>query len=146
IMYFYGFKESHMKSKRLLAAAVGAAVLSASLVFGAAAPARAQGTTLQLWHGWQGAYADAITAIFDDYKKTNTDGITVELTNPGDLNNSLQAAIPAGQGPDIIAWSDDVIGNNALAGNIVPLSDYGIDMDYLKANYEPAAINGVVWN
>ena len=50
------------------------------------------------------------------------------------------------QGPDIIAWADDVIGNNALAGNIAPLSDYGIDMDFLKANYEPAAINGVVYD
>ncbi len=135
-----------MKAKRLLAVAAGAAVLSASVIFGAAVPASAQGTTIQIWHGWQGAYADAITTIFDDYNKTNTDGITVQLTNPGDLNNSLQAAIPAGQGPDIIAWSDDVIGNNALAGNIVPLSDYGIDMDYLKANYEPAAINAVVWD
>jgi arabinogalactan oligomer / maltooligosaccharide transport system substrate-binding protein len=103
-------------------------------------------TALQLWHGWQGAYADAITKIFDEYNKSNQDGITVELTNPGDLNNSLQAAIPAGQGPDIIAWADDVIGNNALAGNIAPLSDYGITMDFLKSNYEPAAINGVVYD
>ncbi len=109
-------------------------------------PVRAAGVTLQLWHGWQGAYADAITKVFDDYNKSNKDGITVELTNPSDLNNALLAAIPAGQGPDIIAWSDDVIGNNALAGNIAPISDHGITMDFLKSNYEPAAVNGVVYD
>jgi arabinogalactan oligomer/maltooligosaccharide transport system substrate-binding protein len=136
-----------MNRKRLSLVAAGALALgSLTIAFGGAAYARAQGTTLELWHGWQGAYADTITQVFDDYNKTNTDGITVNLTNPGDLNNSLQAAIPAGAGPDIIAWADDVIGNNALAGNIVPLSDYGIDMDFLKANYEPAAINGVVYD
>ncbi len=115
-------------------------------VVGTTPTVRAAGTTLQLWHGWQGAYADAITKIFDDYNKTNTDGITVQLTNPSDITNAIQAAIPAGQGPDIIAWSDDVIGNNALAGNIAPISDYGITMDYLKSNYEPAAVNGVVYD
>src|SRR5450432_967726 len=127
-----------MLSRRFPLMVAAAALLCSVSVAFTVPLAQAQGTTLQLWHGWQGAYADAITAIFDNYNKTNTDGITVVLTNPGDLNNSLQAAIPAGQGPDIIAWSDDVIGNNALAGNIVPLDSYGIDMDYLKANYEPA--------
>ena len=136
-----------MNRKRLSLVAAGALALgSLTIAFGGAANARAQGTTLELWHGWQGAYADTITQVFEDFNQNNTDGITVNLTNPGDLNNSLQAAIPAGAGPDIIAWADDVIGNNALAGNIVPLSDYGIDMAYLEANYEPAAINGVVYD
>src|SRR5215813_3702186 len=130
-----------MKYRKLLGLSLVAVIALSSLSL-----VHAQGTTIELWHGWQGAYADAITKIFDDYNKSNTDGITVELTNPGDLNNSLQAAIPAGQGPDILAWADDVIGNNALAGNIVPLDDYGITMDFLKSNYEPAAVNGVVWN
>ncbi len=134
-----------MIRKRLpLIGAVALVLVTVSVA--AAAPARVQGTTLQLWHGWQGAYADAITQVFDDYNANNTDGITVELTNPGDLNNSLQAAIPAGQGPDIIAWADDVIGNNALAGNIVPLDDYGITQDWLKSTYEPAAVNGVIYD
>jgi len=136
-----------MKRKHLsFLGAVAVAVCSVSVVFGGAAHVRAQGTTIELWHGWSGAYADAITQIFDDYNKTNTDGITVNLTNPGDLNNSLQAAIPAGQGPDIIAWADDQIGNNVLAGNIVPLDDYGITQDWLKATYEPAAVNGVIYD
>jgi len=136
-----------MNRKRLtLMAAAALALSSVTIAFGGASHARAQGTTLELWHGWQGAYADSITQVFDEYNKTNTDGITVNLTNPGDLNNSLAAAIPAGAGPDIIAWADDVIGNNVLAGNIAPLSDYGITEDWLKANYEPAAVNGVIYD
>ncbi len=133
-----------MIRKRLLPLTLALAIALISV--GTSTRVSAQGTTLQLWHGWNGAYADAITKVFDDYNSSNKDGITVELSNPGDLNNSLQAAIPAGQGPDIIAWSDDVIGNNVLAGNIAPLSDYGITMDFLKSTYEPAAVNGVVYN
>jgi arabinogalactan oligomer / maltooligosaccharide transport system substrate-binding protein len=130
-----------MKYRKLLGLSLVAVIALSSLSL-----VHAQGTTIELWHGWQGAYADAITKIFDDYNSSNTDGITVNLTNPGDLNNSLQAAIPAGQGPDIIAWADDVIGNNVLAGNIVALDDYGITMDWLKSTYEPAAVNGVIYN
>src|SRR5579859_2532073 len=111
---------------------------------------RAAGPTIQIWHGWQGAYADAITKAFDDFNSNkggvNPDGITVQLSNPGNLNNSLQAAIPAGQGPDIIAWADDQIGNNVLAGNVAPLDSYGVTQDWLNSTYEPAAVKGVVYN
>ncbi len=39
-----------------------------------------------------------------------------------------------------------MIGNNVLAGNIAPLSDYGITMDWLQSTYEPAAVNGVIYD
>ncbi len=133
-----------MTHKRLLTLAMAIAIALAG--FGSASRAHADGITLQLWHGWSGAYADAITKVFDDYNKNNKDGITVQLSNPGDLTPSLQAAIPAGQGPDIIAWADDHIGLNVQAGNLAPLSDYGITMDFLKANYEPAAVNAAVYD
>jgi len=132
-----------MIPKRLFTLGMAAAVALAAV--STSGHARAA-TTLQLWHGWAGAYADPIAKVFDDYNKSNKDGITVELSNPGDLNNSLQVAIPAGQGPDIIAWSDDQIGNNVLTGNIAPLDKYGVTMDFIKSTYEPAAVNGVVYN
>ena len=134
-----------MFRNRIASMTMTAAVLVSSLVGVAGAHAQAA-TTIQIWHGWNGAYADAISKAFDDYNKNNKDGITVQLSNPGDLNNSLQVAIPAGQGPDIIAWADDQIGNNVLAGNIAPLDKYGVTMDFLKSTYEPAAVNGVVYN
>ena len=133
---------------RLLSLGMTASVLATGLM--GFTGAHAAGPTIQIWHGWQGAYADSITKTFDDFNNNvggvNPDGIQVQLSNPGDLNNSLQVAIPAGQGPDIIAWADDQIGNNVLAGNIVPLDKYGITMDFLKTTYEPSAVNGVVYN
>jgi arabinogalactan oligomer/maltooligosaccharide transport system substrate-binding protein len=138
-----------MFRKRLLPLTLTAAVALAS-VASFSMSARAAGPTIQIWHGWQGAYADAITKVFDDFNNNvgsvNPDGIQVVLTNPSDLNNALQVAIPAGQGPDIIAWSDDQIGNNVLAGNIAPLDNYGVTQDFLTSTYEPAAITGVVYN
>jgi arabinogalactan oligomer / maltooligosaccharide transport system substrate-binding protein len=130
-----------MKYRKLLGLCLVAVIALSSMSL-----VHAQGTTIELWHGWQGAYADAITKIFDDYNTSNKDGITVNLTNTPSLNESLQVAIPAGAGPDVIAWADDVIGNNVLAGNIVALDDYGITMDWLKSTYEPAAVNGVIYD
>jgi arabinogalactan oligomer / maltooligosaccharide transport system substrate-binding protein len=67
------------------------------------------------------------------------------LEQPENVNDALRVAIPAGEGPDIIAWANDQIGTQALAGNIAPLDDYGIDMAFLDSTFEPAGVNGVVW-
>jgi arabinogalactan oligomer/maltooligosaccharide transport system substrate-binding protein len=55
----------------------------------------------------------------------------------------LKVAIPAGQGPDIIGWTNDQIGTQAIAGNIVPIDPYGVTPDFLTATYAPSAANGV---
>jgi len=108
-----------------------------------AAPTAAP-VTIQIWHQWSGAYLDAITAAFNQYMVDHPN-VTIDLSKPDDVTSSLQVAIPAGQGPDIIAWANDQIGTNALKGNIVALDDYGIDMNFLNSTYEPAAVAGVVW-
>jgi len=100
--------------------------------------------TITIWHQWDGAYLDAITKVFNQYM-TDHPGVTIDLSKPNDVTASLKVAIPAGQGPDILAWANDQIGSNALAGNIVPLDDQGVTMDFLNSTYEPAAVNGVVW-
>ena len=100
--------------------------------------------TIQIWHQWSGAYLDAITAAFNQYMVDHPN-VTIDLSKPDDVTASLAVAIPAGQGPDIIAWANDQIGTNALKGNIVALDDYGIDMNFLNSTYEPAAVAGVVW-
>jgi arabinogalactan oligomer/maltooligosaccharide transport system substrate-binding protein len=53
-------------------------------------------------------------------------------------------AVPAGEGPDILAWVQDQIGRNALTGNIVPITEW-VDEAYLTENFEPAAANAMVW-
>jgi len=106
--------------------------------------ATAAPVTITIWHQWDGAYLDAITAVFKQYMVEHPN-VTIDLSKPNDVTASLKVAIPAGQGPDILAWTNDQIGTNAIAGNIVPLDDQGITMDFLNSTYEPAAVNGVVW-
>jgi arabinogalactan oligomer/maltooligosaccharide transport system substrate-binding protein len=100
--------------------------------------------TVNIWHQWSGGYLDAITAAFDQYS-TDHPNVTIDLSKPDDVTSALAVAIPAGEGPDIIAWANDQIGTLALKGQIVALDDYGITQDWLKATYEPAAVAGVIW-
>jgi len=100
--------------------------------------------TISIWHQWSGDYLNAIEEIFNDYMAENPN-VTIDLSKPEDTSNALSVAIPAGEGPDIIGWANDQIGTQGLAGNIVPLNDYGIDLTFLNSTYEPAAVRGVVW-
>lgn len=101
-------------------------------------------TTIKIWNQWDGKYLEAIEAAFRDYEAAHPD-VVIDLSKPEDVKNALTVAIPAGEGPDIIAWANDAIGEQALIGNIVPLSDYGVTADFLSSTYEPAAVNGVTW-
>lgn len=102
--------------------------------------------TISIWHGWSGAYLDAIAAAFANYTATVNPCVKVELTFTQDIANAITVAIPAGEGPDIIAWANDAIGTQALAGNIVDLTTLGVDVPFLEANYEPAAVAGVQYS
>ena len=100
--------------------------------------------TISIWHQWSGDYLTAIEQAFRDYEAAHP-GVKIDLSKPEDTSNALSVAIPAGEGPDIIGWANDQIGAQALAGNIVPLDEYGVDMTFLNSTYEPAAVRGVVW-
>ena len=100
--------------------------------------------TITVWHQWSGDYLTAIEQAFKDYTAEHPN-VTIDLSKPEDTSNALSVAIPAGEGPDIIGWANDQIGTQALAGNIVALNDYGVDLTFLNTTYEPAAVRGVVW-
>lgn len=100
--------------------------------------------TIKIWNQWDGKYLEAIEQVFKDYTAEHPN-VTIDISKPEDVGNALNVAIPAGEGPDIIAWANDKIGEQALVGNIVPLNDYGIDLAFLQSIYEPAAIAGVQW-
>ncbi len=100
--------------------------------------------TISIWHQWSGDYLNAIEEAFAAYTEMHPN-VTIDLSKPEDVSSALAVAIPAGEGPDIIAWANDQIGTNALAGNIVPLNDYGVDTTFLNSTYEPAAVRGVIW-
>ena len=106
--------------------------------------APAQPVTITIWHGWTGDYLTAIQAVFTKYMSEHPN-VTITLDKPDSLNDALTVAIPAGNGPDIIAWANDTIGAQALVGNIVDLGTLGVDKAFLDANYEPAAVKSVIW-
>jgi len=103
-------------------------------------------TTITIWHGWQGDYFTAIQGIFADYQKTHPD-VAINLLSVSDLDTKVKNAVPAGAGPDIIAWVDDHIGANALVGVIDPLDGMaGIDQAYLAKNYAKVAQDAVTYD
>ncbi|MAT43144.1 MAG: ABC transporter substrate-binding protein [Anaerolineaceae bacterium] len=102
-------------------------------------------TTISIWHQWDGKYLEAIEQAFRDYEAMHPE-VKIDLSKPEDVASALNVAIPAGEGPDIIGWANDKIGEQAFNGNIVALDDYGIDMNYLDTNFEPAAVAGVVYS
>ena len=107
-------------------------------------PPSEEPVTISIWHQWSGDYLTTIEEALNGYTELHSN-VTIDISKPEDTSNALSVAIPAGEGPDIVAWANDQIGQQALAGNIVPLGDYGIDLTFLNTTYEPAAVRGVLW-
>ncbi len=99
---------------------------------------------ITIWYQWDGAYFDAIKQSLDDYT-TAYPCVTLDLSKPDDVQSALKTAVPAGQGPDILNWANDHIGDLGLLGIITDLDQFGVTQDYLNSVYEPAAVKGVVW-
>src|SRR5690606_8668942 len=106
-----------------------------------ALPTPAEGA-ITIWHGWDGAYYNEIEAIFNEYEEQT--GVDIELVRQDNLSDAMAVAVPAGEGPDILGWVQDQVGRNALVGNIVPVTEW-ITPEYLEANFEPAAVNAMIW-
>ncbi len=95
--------------------------------------------TITIWHNWEGGYLDAKKAIFDAYSKQYTN-VTITLVHKPDLANAVTTAVPAGQGPDIIAWVDDVLGKFVKLEIIKPLDSY-VDKSFMQSNFSQAAVD-----
>jgi arabinogalactan oligomer / maltooligosaccharide transport system substrate-binding protein len=103
-------------------------------------------TTITIWHQWAANYFDAKQAIFADYVKAHPD-VKINLLNVSDIDKKMQNAVPAGAGPDIAAWVDDHIGQNALLGVIDPIDGIaGVDKAFLDSTYLPVASQAVTYD
>jgi arabinogalactan oligomer/maltooligosaccharide transport system substrate-binding protein len=100
--------------------------------------------TITIWHGWQGAYLQAKQHIFDAYMKLHPK-VNIVLVHQDDVVAKSLTAIKAGNGPDIIAYTDDNLGKLALSGVVQPMDQY-ISQDFLKQTYSPAAAAAVTFN
>lgn len=100
--------------------------------------------TITIWHGWQGAYLQAKQTIFNQYMKLHPK-VKIVLVHQDNIAQKATTAVKAGNGPDIIAYTDDNLGEMALGHVVVPMDQY-ISQDYLKQNYSPAAASALVFN
>src|SRR5437867_2074525 len=97
--------------------------------------------TITIWHNWEGSYLDAKKAIFDAYTKQYPN-VTINLVHKPNLTDAVTTAVPAGQGPDVIAWVDDVLGKFVKLDIIRPLDGLaGVDMAYMNANFSKPAVD-----
>ena len=101
---------------------------------------------LTIWHQWDVQHLESVIAALGDYTDNINPCVEFELFRHEDMTQDLRVAIPAGGGPDIISWSNDQIGNQAMKGHISDLGQLGIDVAYLESNFEPAAAAGVQYD
>ena len=95
-------------------------------------------TTVTIWHSWGGDYFKTIQGIFAEYQAAHPD-VAIKLLQVSDIDKKVQNAVPAGVGPDIVAWVDDHIGQNALLGVIDPLEAYGRGQGLCGRQLRPAS-------
>lgn len=100
--------------------------------------------TITIWHNWQGSYLQAKDAIFNAYTKLHPK-VKFSVVHQDDVAAKSITAVKAGNGPDIIAYTDDNLGKLALSGVVKPLDQY-ISQDFLKQTYSPAAANALIFN
>lgn len=97
--------------------------------------------TITIWHNWQGGYLDAKKAIFANYMKAYPN-VTINLVHKDDIATAVTTAIQAGQGPDIVAWVDDLLGKLVKLEAIKPIDGIdGVDMNYMNSNFSKAAVD-----
>ena len=101
-------------------------------------------TRIIIWHSWAADTVKPIEAAFRAYEAAHP-GLAIELSKVDNLGDALTIAVPVGDGPDILAWTNDQIGSNALLHNIVALNDFGVDEAYLRSIYEPVTVKGMMW-
>lgn len=99
------------------------------------------GQPVTVWHNWGGGYADAITELLGQWASDNN--IALQLLQVPDIGTKVNVAVPAGQGPDIIAWVNDQIGKNAELGVIQPIEELGFDQAYLQENFVETAVQAM---
>ncbi|GIV73488.1 extracellular solute-binding protein [Caldilinea sp.] len=100
-------------------------------------------TQIVVWHRWEGEYYKAIKEIFAEYAAQNN--VQIELLLVQNVADKAQLAVPSGQGPDIIAWVNDRLGDSALSKIIQPLNTYSIDESYLRANFADVATDAMIY-
>jgi arabinogalactan oligomer/maltooligosaccharide transport system substrate-binding protein len=141
------FTAIHKRTLAVLALGAAATTMLAACGGATSAPQSAsinRSGTITIWHGWEGSYLETKKAIFDAYM-AKYPNVKIELVHKPKLDEAVTAAVPAGQGPDIIAWVDDWVGKMAKLEIIKPLDDQA-SKDWLSATYSKPAVEAVTFD
>nr|WP_163502035.1 maltose/maltodextrin ABC transporter substrate-binding protein MalE [Halomonas socia] len=115
-------------------------LLAATLLGAAAAPTLAfDDDRLTIWMGdnkGQNGIREVVAQFSDDT------GIEVEVTFPDNLTDRFQQAAGSGQGPDIVIWAHDRLGEWAQSGLLTPISPG----DGFRADYFDFTWDATLWN
>jgi arabinogalactan oligomer/maltooligosaccharide transport system substrate-binding protein len=104
-----------------------------------------QPQTITIWHGWGAGYVEPKQAIFNAYMKLHPN-VTIKVVNvPQNILQKSITAVKANNGPDIIAWVDDSLGELVDSHTVIPLDQY-ISQSYLNSTYTPAAAQALQFN
>jgi maltose-binding protein MalE len=114
-----------------------------------AVPSLPAKTAIVIWHGWQGEYLAAIQTIVNEYMAAHKD-VSIELKAVSDMNSKVMSGDPNGETADILAFTNDWIGQLADAGKIVALNSNGVSDSFLNDTYIGTAASamkykGKIW-
>lgn len=101
--------------------------------------------TVTIWDGWASNYVAPKQAIFDAYTKAHPN-VTIKLVNiTQNLIQKSLTAVKANNGPDIVAWVDDSLGEMVDSRTVVPMDQY-ISQSFVSSTYTQAAAQAVQFN
>lgn len=114
------------------------AVAGAALAWSAVVPSQAEAVEIEYWQYFFEARVTAMEQLIEQFEAANPD-ITVKMTHfpYADYRTKVAAAVPAGEGPDVVqlfyGWLNDYID----AKLIQPLPNDAFPPDQIEADYFP---------
>ncbi len=103
-----------------------------------------EGVTIQFWHVYgEGKPMEGMTALVDEFNKTNEYGITVEALDQGqygDVEDKMNAAILSGDLPDVVMAYTNALADWYAVDAIADISSYIDDPKYGLTAEEKDAI------
>src|SRR5579884_1289541 len=141
--------EDHMKRSYsillLICMALALFVAACGSSSGGGSNSSNQPETVTIWHGWGGTYVQPKQAIFNAYMKLHPN-VTIKLVQiTQNLIQKATTAIRANNGPDILAWVDDSLGELVDSHSLIQADQY-ISQSYVNSTYTPAAAQAVQFN
>lgn len=107
-----------------------------------------RGQTIQFWHPWSGANAQAMEDSIERFNTENEYGITVQVVPKGnydDLYTAVDTAIQSSDLPQLTVGYNYQIRNWADQGQVVNLDDYLADPRWGLSETEQADFFPVIW-